>query len=122
MTVELIPSRQDEIGELWYSFTEIQQFEKEAYGLSREFQDNMSVSNSINANRKAVSFGGITSVLSIPSMRDNCANIDSLWYSCNDTHFFENEVVNEMRQFLLSDNRYIGFSYKELLNLWFENL
>ena len=120
--IEQIPSREDEKGERWYSFTEIQQFEKEAYGLSREFQGNMSASNSIKANRKAVSFCGITSILSIPSMRDNYASIDSLWYSGSDIHFFENEVANEMRQFLLSDNRYIGLSYKELLNLWFENL
>lgn len=124
--VMVIPSREDdEIGEFWYSFAEIQQFEREAYGFSKEFQDSICVSN-YSKHKRTVSFSGVTDVMSIPSMRNNSINSESLWYSGSEIQSFEKEVANEIQRFMLSNSKYkyrgvIG--YREWLNCSsFDNL
>ena len=108
-----ISSDVENLEELWYSFAEIQQFERETYGLDRQTQG---CKKSRNNNKKAVRFCSILNVTSIPSAK-NSLNSDSLWYSAGEIGSFEMDAVRELKQSLQTNNQgKVRMSYREWLN------
>lgn len=105
--VAVIPSTID-LDKVWYSFAEIQQFEREAYGFREVIKE------CVKVNKKKVCFSRVSDVLLVSSMKNN----DSLWYSASEIDSFEKDAVKELKQFLSLNSRgKVSTSYQEWLVL-----